>query len=170
MCSQHDNGMGATDERREKVDFSLEYYAGKNAMVVMEDSGITIGEDGLDAANYILGTQSGTIMAYWVEDNLIEPGLMDADNLLLYERFEQVFLDLQAGRIEIGIIDIDPAQAFIEEEPNATIVWSGAMDPHGQAIALMKGESELKAELDKHIQDILDEGWLDAVLAKYDVE
>ncbi len=162
--------MGATDERRKQVDFSLEYYAGKNAMVVMADSGITIGEDGLDAANYVIGTQSGTIMSYWVEDNLIEPGLMDADNLLLYERFEQVFLDLQAGRIEIGIIDLEPAQTFLSQDPNATIVWTGAMDPNGQAIAIMKGEAELKAEIDKHLQDILDEGWFDQLLAKYDVQ
>jgi len=162
--------MGATDERREKVDFSLEYYAGKNAMVVMSDSGITIGEDGLDAANYVLGTQSGTLMATWVENNLIEPGLLDSDNLLLYERAEQVFLDLQAGRIDIGISDIEPARTFLASEPNAEIVWTGAMDPNGQAIAIMKGESELKAELDKHIQDILDEGWLDQVLDKYGVE
>jgi polar amino acid transport system substrate-binding protein len=162
--------MGATEERRQKVDFSLEYYAGTNAMVVMSDSGITIGEDGLDAADYVLGTQSGTLMATWVDNNLIIPGLMDSTNLLLYERAEQVFLDLQAGRIDIGISDIEPAEEFLSSEPNAEIVWTGAMDPAGQAIAIMKGESELKAELDKHIQDILDEGWLDAVLDKYGVD
>ena len=58
--------MGATDERKEKVDFSVTYYGGKNAMVAMKDAGITIGEDGFDAANYKLGTQSGTLMAYWI--------------------------------------------------------------------------------------------------------
>jgi len=162
--------MGATDERKKKVDFSLEYYAGKNAMVVLSDSGISIGADGLDAADYKIGTQSGTLMAYWVEENLIEPGLMDADNLLLYERAEQVFLDLQAGRIDIGISDLEPAEQFLSTEANAEVVWTGAMDPNGQAIAIMKGESELKAELDKHIQDILDEGWFDQVLTTYGVD
>ena len=162
--------MGATDERKQEVDFSIEYYAGPNAMVVMKDSGISIGADGLDAADYVIGTQSGTLMQYWVEENLIDPGLMDADNLMLYERAEQVFLDLQAGRIDIGISDKAPAEDFLSSESGAEIVWEGAMDPNGQAIAIMKGETELKAEIDKHLQDILDEGWLDAVLDEYGID
>ena len=44
------------------------------------------------------------------------------------------------------------------------------MDPAGQAIAIMKGEDELKAELDKHIQDMLDEGFIRSVLDKYGIE
>jgi polar amino acid transport system substrate-binding protein len=162
--------MGATDERKEKVDFSEVYYAGKNAMVAMKDSGITIGEDGLDAANYKLGTQSGTLMAYWIDENLIEPGLMDEANVLLYERADQVFLDLQAGRIDIGISDVEPAKTFLSTEPNAEIVWTGAMDPAGQAIAIMKGESELKAEIDKQINAMLDDGSIQQILDEYGVE
>jgi polar amino acid transport system substrate-binding protein len=162
--------MGATDERKQKVDFSAVYYAGKNAMVTMKDSGITIGEDGLDAANYKLGTQSGTLMAYWIEENLIDPGLMDDADVLLYERAEQVFLDLQAGRIDIGISDLEPAKVFLSTEPNAEIVWTGAMDPAGQAIAIMKGETELKAEIDKHINDMQDDGFIQQILDEYGVD
>jgi polar amino acid transport system substrate-binding protein len=162
--------MGATDERKQKVDFSVTYYAGKNAMVAMKESGITIGEDGLDAGNYKIGTQSGTLMAYWIEENLISPGLMDEADVLLYERAEQVFLDLQAGRIDIGISDLEPAKVFLSTEPNAEIVWTGAMDPSGQAIAIMKGESELKAEIDKHLTDMLDDGFIQGILDKYDVD
>jgi polar amino acid transport system substrate-binding protein len=162
--------MGATDERKQKVDFSVTYYAGMNAMVAMKDAGITIGEDGLDAANYKLGTQSGTLMAYWIEENLIDPGLMDEADVLLYERAEQVFLDLQAGRIDIGISDLEPAKVFLGTESNAEIVWTGAMDPAGQAIAIMKGESELKAEIDKQINDMLDDGFIQQILDEYDVD
>jgi polar amino acid transport system substrate-binding protein len=162
--------MGATDERKEKVDFSVTYYGGKNAMVAMKDAGITIGEDGFDAANYKLGTQSGTLMAYWIDENLIEPGLMDEADVFLYERAEQVFLDLQAGRIDIGISDLEPAKVFLEQDANAEIVWTGVMDPSGQAIAIMKGESELRAEIDKHIQDMLDEGFIQDILDEYGVD
>jgi ABC-type amino acid transport substrate-binding protein len=109
-------------------------------------------------------------MAYWIDENLIEPGLMDEANVLLYERADQVFLDLQAGRIDIGISDVEPAKTFLSTEPNAEIVWTGAMDPAGQAIAIMKGESELKTEIDKQINAMLDDGSIQQILDEYGVE
>jgi polar amino acid transport system substrate-binding protein len=99
--------MASTAERREQVDFSIMYYAGDNVMLAAKDSPISF-TDPLEAAKYKIGTQSGTIMQYWVENNLITPGLMDKANMSLYERNEQVALDLQAGRIEIGVMDVEP--------------------------------------------------------------
>jgi len=43
-------------------------------------------------------------------------------------------------------------------------------DPNGQAIALMKGEDALAAEINKHIQDMLNEGFIRSVLDKYGIE
>ena len=42
------------------------YYAGPNIMMVNADSGISF-TDPLEAAKYKIGTQSGTVMYYWVE-------------------------------------------------------------------------------------------------------
>ena len=162
--------MAATDERKESVDFSKVYYAGDNVMVTTADSGIAF-DNPLEAANYTLGTQSGTIMYYWVDDNLITPGLMEEDNLSLYERNEQVALDLQAGRIDIGIMDLEPGKQFMEDPEFGFVqVWRGPMDPNGQAIAIMQGEDALKAELDKHITDLLNEGFIRDTLDGYGIE
>ncbi|MBI9043787.1 MAG: amino acid ABC transporter substrate-binding protein [Anaerolineaceae bacterium] len=162
--------MASTEERQEKVDFSIVYYAGDNVMVTTGDSGISF-SDPLEAANYKVGTQSGTIMYYWLEDNLITPGLMDKENVMLYERNEQLVLDLEAGRVDIAIMDLEPGKQFMADE-NFDIVelWRGPMDPNGQAIAIMKGEAELKAEIDKHLTDMLAEGFIKGLLDEYDVE
>ncbi len=162
--------MAATDERKESVAFSKVYYAGDNVIVTTADSGIAF-DDPLEAANYTIGTQSGTIMYYWVDENLIQPGLMDEGNLSLYERNEQVALDLQAGRIQLGIMDLEPGKQFMED-PNFGFVevWRGPMDPAGQAIAIMQGEDALKAELDKHITDLLNEGFIRDTLDSYGIE
>jgi polar amino acid transport system substrate-binding protein len=162
--------MAATDERREKVDFSVVYYAGDNVILTTADSGISF-DDPLEAANYKIGTQSGTIMYYWVEENLITPGLMTTDNLFLYERNEQLALDLQAGRIDLAIMDLEPGKQFMADPAFGFVeVWRGPMDPNGQAIAIMKGETELKGEIDKALNAMIDEGYIQNLLDKYGVE
>jgi polar amino acid transport system substrate-binding protein len=162
--------MAATEDRRQSVDFSIVYYAGDNVILTTADSGITF-TDPLDAANYTIGTQSGTIMQYWVEDNLITPGLMDSDDMSLYERNEQVALDLQAGRIQLAIMDLEPGKQFMADPEFGFVeIWRGPMDPNGQAIALMKGEAGLLAEINIHVQALIDEGFIDDLLDQYDVE
>lgn len=162
--------MASTEERKKSVDFTDVYYAGDNVILTTADSGITF-EDPLEAANYTIGTQSGTIMYYWVEDNLITPGLMNADNLSLYERNEQVALDLQAGRIDLAIMDIEPGKQYMADPQFGFVeLWRGPMDPNGQAIAVMKGEEELVAEMNKHISDMLEEGFIENLLNEYGVE
>lgn len=162
--------MASTDERKEKVDFSEVYYAGDNVILTSPDSGIAF-DDPLMAADYKIGTQSGTIMYYWVEDNLITPGLMDSENLFLYERNEQVALDLQAGRIDLAIMDLEPGKQFMADADFGFVeVWRGPMDPNGQAIAIMKGEDALVAEINKHIEDLIAEGFIDNLLDQYGVE
>jgi polar amino acid transport system substrate-binding protein len=162
--------MAATTERKESVDFSTVYYAGDNVIVTTADSGITF-DDPLEEAAYKIGTQSGTIMYYWVEDNLITPGEMDADNLFLYERNEQVALDLQAGRIDLGIMDLEPGKQYMADEDFAFVeVWRGPMDPEGQAIAIMKGETELAGEINSALEAMLAEGFIRDLLDTYEIE
>jgi polar amino acid transport system substrate-binding protein len=162
--------MASTTERRESVDFSIMYYAGENIMLVAPDSDIAF-TDPLKAADYKLGTQSGTIMQYWVENNLIDPGLMGTENMALYERNEQVALDLQAGRIDIAIMDVEPGKQFMADPAfGFEELWRGVMETEGQSIAIMQGEDALKTELDKHITDLLGEGFMDALFVEYGVE
>ncbi|MDO9545652.1 MAG: ABC transporter substrate-binding protein [Pelolinea sp.] len=162
--------MASTAERRETVDFSVMYYAGDNIMLKASDSDIAF-TDPLEAASYKIGTQSGTIMQYWVENNLIDPGLMAKENMSLYERNEQVALDLQAGRIDIAVMDLEPGKQFMSDPAFGFMeLWRGVMETEGQSIAIMQGEAALKAELDKHITDMLNEGFMDALFTEYGVE
>ncbi len=162
--------MASTAERREQIDFSVMYYAGDNIILKAKGSDIAF-TDPLEAAKYTIGTQSGTIMQYWVENNLITPGLMDKEKMSLYERNEQVALDLQAGRIELGIMDVEPGKQYMSDPAfGFEEVWRGVMESEGQSIAIMKGETALKTELDKHITDLLNEGFIDKLLTQYGVE
>jgi len=162
--------MASTAERRKQVDFSVMYYAGDNIILKAKDSDIAF-TDPLKAADYKIGAQSGTIMQYWVENNLITPGLMKKEDMSLYERNEQVALDLQAGRIELGIMDLEPGKVYMSDPAFGFVeVWRGVMESEGQSIAIKQGEVDLKAALDKHISDMLNEGFIDKLLTQYGVE
>jgi polar amino acid transport system substrate-binding protein len=162
--------MASTTERRKSVDFSIMYYAGDNVMLTAKDSTIAF-TDPLKAAGYKIGTQTGTIMQYWVEKNLITPGLMKKENMLLYERNEQVALDLQAGRIDIAIMDVEPGKVFMTDPAfGFKQVWRGVMETEGQSIAIKLGETALKAELDKNLTAMLKEGFISKLLTQYGVQ
>lgn len=162
--------MAATEERKQQVDFSIVYYAGDNVVLTTADSGISF-DDPMAMKDYKVGTQSGTIMYYWLEDNLIDPGLMPSENVSLYERNEQLALDLQAGRVQVAIMDLEPGKIFMNDPAFGFVeLWRGPMDPEGQAIALKKGEAELKAEIDKHLTDMLAEGVIDQIIDSYGIE
>jgi polar amino acid transport system substrate-binding protein len=164
------SALASSAERRKQVDFSVMYYAGDNIILKAKDSDIAF-TDPLKAADYKIGTQSGTIMQYWVENNLITPGLMKKENMSLYERNEQVALDLQAGRLDLAIMDLEPGKQFMSDPAFGFVeVWRGMMETEGQAIAIKQGEADLKAALDKHITDMLNEGFIDKLLTQYGVE
>ena len=90
--------------------------------------------------------------------------------MALYERNEQVALDLQAGRIDIAVMDVEPGKQFMADPAfGFEELWRGVMETEGQSIAIMQGEDGLKAELDKHITDMLNEGFMDKLFVEYGV-
>ncbi len=157
--------MAATPERQQKVGFTISYNAQAQAILVKKDSSIEI-KDPKEMANYKIGVQTGTTLADWLTKNLVEPGLMPAENISSYDRAEQIALDLQAGRIEIGFVDVGPAQD-LTTNMDVKIAYSDFIAETGQAIAMPLNEPEFKAEMDKIIQQLIDEGFIQKLHDQY---
>jgi polar amino acid transport system substrate-binding protein len=157
--------MAATPERDEQVDFTINYYEGSDAVLVAEGSGVVV-EKPEDSAAFKIGVQSGTIHEGWVQDNLIEPGLMDESGLSRYERADQAVLDLKSGRIEVVIIDYYAAKAFVEQG-GLTLAIEQNLLGESQAIAVPEGAAGVKAAMDGVIQELLDEGYVDQLIEEY---
>lgn len=157
--------MASTPERLEKVNFSISYNAQMQAILVKKGSSIPINAPE-DMANYKIGVQTGTTLSDWLTKNLVETGLMTAANISSYDRAEQIALDLQAGRIEIGFVDVGPAQDLIKNM-DVVILYSDFIAETGQAIAMPLNEPEFKAEIDKIIQQLIDEGFVQQLNDKF---
>lgn len=160
--------MAPTEERLQKVDFSETYHYQKNSFLVAPDSTITLTIPD-EAAMYKIGVQTGTTLDDWVTKNLVDTGKMPAENVLRYERADQSVLDLQAGRIDLVLTDAGPAKEY-ENQGQAKIVLTERLFETGENIALKKGETALKAELDKIITALISEGFIDNLAAQYGLE
>jgi len=160
--------MAPTEERLQKVDFSITYHVQKNTFLAAPDSSISF-TDPMQSAQYKIGVQTGTTLDDWVTNNLVDTGKLPAENVFRYERADQSILDLQAGRIDIVLTDAGPAKEYAKNG-QAKIVLTAKLFETGENIALTKGEAALKAEIDKVLQQMIDEGFVDQLAEKYGLE
>ena len=48
----------------------------------------------------------------WLRDNLVTEGLMEPEDLMLYTDISQAVRDLKAGRLDLVVLDWQPAKDF----------------------------------------------------------
>ncbi len=162
--------MAASEERRKSVDFTLEYHHGKQSFLTKSDAGISFA-DQFDVVDYTVGVQAGSTLDTWLTEEMIGKGLMEEAQVTRYERAEQIALDIRAGRIQVGFIDAPVAKDLVDSMDNLTIIFTDLVaDYGGGAIALPKGEVQLKEALDQIIQELLDEGFIDELYNKWFLE
>jgi polar amino acid transport system substrate-binding protein len=90
------------------VDFSVPYRMTKDAFLAAGDSTLVM-EKSEDAAGKSIGAQTGTVQERWLQEKLVADGLTPADQVFSYERADQGALDVANGRIELLLLDAEPA-------------------------------------------------------------
>ncbi len=156
--------VSRTPEREAVVDFSNVYLVSEDGILAGEDSNITIGSAD-DLAAYRVGVQRNTVHRDWVQTTLVDTGRMSPDNLFAYEKAEHAIRDLREGRIDVVILDAQPAQAFVDEG-GVKLVAKG-LNTENYAIALPKGALSLKAKLDEVITGLYNDGTIAGLAQRY---
>ncbi len=151
--------MSATAERDEQIDFTQNYYIGKDAVLVAEDSGIDVGAKE-DLAGYKIGVQTGTIQDDWITENLTE------EDISRYERAEQAVLDLKSGRIDVVAMDFFAAMSFVDEGGVELALETNFAEEH-MAIAIPEGAETLQERLNEVIDELREEGFIDELVMEY---
>lgn len=149
--------MQATAERDEQVDFTIPYRMTKDAFAAAPGSGLVI-EAPEDAAGKSIGAQTGTVQEGWIQRTLVEAGLTPADMVFSYERADQAALDVANGRIELLLMDAEPAMELAAQTGLEILLITELTAEGGKSIAIPEGAADLKAELDRIIQELLDDG------------
>lgn len=166
-------GMSITDEREEVVDFSIPYYEADQSILIKKDSGVEINaSDDLEnftasIVNLTIGAQTGTTGNIWIQENLIDTGMMNEDNLKLYDLYIDAIADLDIGpvRLHAIILDLAVAKAFAEN-PNREVAYTIVTDEF-YGLAVKEGDTAFLEKVNTELEEFIDsEEWFD-LIAKY---
>ena len=168
QLGQIDAAMAAisvTPEREAVLDFSDVYYVGEDAVLAKEGSRITKIASIEDIAHHRIGVQKATVYETWLRDNLVAEGLMEPEDLMLYTDISQAVRDLKAGRLDLVVLDWQPAKDYAAQG-GVKIV------EHGNyrqlfAIAMRPGASALQDQLNAALDKLQDQGVVANLVQKY---
>ncbi len=145
-------GISINDERKETMDFSIEYAQSRQVAVVLENSEIT---DVKDVVNYQCGVQTGTTAAYYLDDEEVTSIAPK-----LYNKYFEAIADLNAGRIDAIIMDSLPAESILNTNEGLKVL-DGELFIDSYAFAVQKGNTEMVDAINKTMQRLIEEGKID---------
>lgn len=165
--------LSITEERAEKIDFSIPYRASIGRFVGHKDANLTLFDDegnvipeafkGLRLGVERASTYDGWVRAYNPEADIV-----------LYDGSQSLYLDLKSGRVDIAILN--PMTAYLQllskEDGSGFEFVSPVLDEPeffgpGVAVGLPKGQEELLARVDAALAAMIEEGKLEEYSAKY---
>ncbi len=153
-------GMTVTEERLNTVDFSDSYYEAVQFVIVPEGSSIASAEDLKGKA---IGVQLGTTGDFIAEE--IEDAAVSQ-----YNKAVDAVNDLVNGRLDCVIIDKNPALVFQSKFDGKVTAIDGAQfdfEVENYAIAIPKGDTALAEQINNALQELIDDGTFDALVAEY---
>ena len=149
------SGITVTEERKEKVLFTLPYVIARQVIIVPTDSAIH-GKEDLKGKR--IGVQHGTTGDIFVSQTIQEP-----------ERFSNGALAvaaLAAGKLDVVVLDGDPARVHVSRRANLKILET-PLTLEEYAFAVGKHNPELHARFNAALSELQKAGTLDAIREKY---
>lgn len=149
---EYDIGMGQvciTDERKQKMDFTEPYENAGLQFIVRKDSGIT-SVDQLKGKK--IAVEKATAAHKYVTDNYKD------SEIVVFPAISAAFMEVEQGRADAMMQDKPNAVYYLKKHPESGLTILGeetAKIPDG--FALPKN-SPYKAELDKALQELKDDG------------
>lgn len=153
-------GMTITEERQETVDFSNPYYTAVQYVILPEDSEIA---EAKDLEGKSIGVQLGTTGDFIAED------IADA-NVSQYNKALDAVNDLVNGRLDCVIVDKNPALVFESRFEGQVKAVDGDLfgfESEEYAIALPEGDTVLADKINGALQEMMEDGTFDALVAEY---
>ena len=154
------NGMTASDELGEKIDFSVSYA--KNAQVAVTKTGSNVTKDTVASSKIAVeaGSAGATVAEETIKGTKINKVTAQVDALN----------EVLAGTSDVAIVDITMAQSMVGKGDYADlqIVDGASYGDEIFAVGLRKG-SDIKAELDAFLKAKYADGTMTALAAKYEV-
>ena len=147
------NGMSVTPEREEAMSLSQAYL--NNKIVIMTKEGVTISAKE-DLANYNIGIQAGSAALEAVTNDAVYESIRD--KITEYPTYDEVILDMQAGRLDCMIIDEVYGGYKNAKLDNIFAVSEVDFGDDLYAIGFRKGDTELTQAVNDAINALIESG------------
>jgi arginine/ornithine transport system substrate-binding protein len=158
--------MSITEERKRSVAFTDKYY--NTAARLVAKKGTTLVPTAAGLKGRRIGVQRSTIHDRFATDTFKD------SEIVRYTGQDQVFLDLQSGRIDASLEDAVAADTgFLRRPAGKDFAFFGPEfnDPKyfgtGSGIAVRKGDADLVARLNQAIKDIRADGTYQKIEKRY---
>lgn len=159
--------MAITEARKKKVSFTDKYYNIPRRFVRAKGSGIEITPE--DLQGKVVGVQRATTNDRYLTDNH-----RDTVTIRRYGSYEELFLDMAAGRLDLMLGSVVPIQlGFLDTEQGQGFEFVGPhlSDPRwfgeGTGIAIRKHDDDLRTAFNEAIRAIRANGVYDLIVSRY---
>lgn len=157
-------GMTVTKERQESVDFSESYYHANQVIVVKKDNADI--QKFADLEGKKIGVQSGTTGDFMVSPEE-EGAVVTKAEVKRMNKGAEAIMDLKNGGVDAVVIDALPAEQFAANNDDLKIVTDDSVAGEDYAIAIQKGDTEMKTAVDQALKEIQEDGTFDKLVAQY---
>jgi arginine/ornithine transport system substrate-binding protein len=158
--------MSITEERKRSVAFSDKYYATPARLVMKKGAALAPTPAGMKGRR--IGVQRST-----THDRFATDTFKDSE-IVRYTGQDQVFLDLQAGRLDAVLADqVAVNSGFLQPPAGKDFAFAGPVysDPKyfgiGAGVAMRKGDAQLQAKVNQAIKDIRANGTYQKIEKQY---
>jgi polar amino acid transport system substrate-binding protein len=153
-------GMSITEERKEEVDFTIEYTVSNQVVVVKKNSSIT-SFDKLDGKK--ISVQLGSVGDTYATENY-KNATIDRQ-----KKFLVAAEAVKTNKSDCIIMDDLPARELVAKNPELKIL-DGILFQDTYGMAVKKGNKELLDSINKVLQELMNNGKIDEYVLKYTSE
>jgi len=161
------NGYSATDERREKVAFSIPYMENQQVLVTKKSKQIHSVEDMKDKT---LGAQAGSsgYLDFEAQPDLLKNRVKD-QKANQYQSFNEALIDLKNDRIDALLIDRVYANYYLQSEGilNDYNVFSAGFESESFAVGVRAADKRLLTALNQSFIELYQEGKFQEISHKW---
>lgn len=161
------NGYSATDERREKVAFSIPYMENQQVLVTKKSKQIRSVEDMKDKT---LGAQAGSsgYLDFEAQPDLLKNRVKD-QKANQYQSFNEALIDLKNDRIDALLIDRVYANYYLQSEGilNDYNVFSAGFESESFAVGVRPADKRLLQALNQAFIALYQEGKFQEISQKW---
>ena len=161
------NGYSATDERREKVAFTIPYMENQQVLVSKKSQNI---RSVSDMTGKVLGAQAGSsgYIDFEAQPELLKNIVKD-QKANQYQSFNEALIDLQNDRIDALLIDRVYANYYLETEGilDQYEIFPAGFESESFAVGVRPADKTLLANLNKAFVELYQEGKFQEISQKW---